>query len=153
MHVFERMLRRAALPIAHTQGFHPQPRMVFALSLALGIAGGNEVLQLEMTQSLDPDKLHADLAGQAPRGLEIVSVRRLEGGASSLVRRAFYRLPLERAATKNGQTDAAPAATADPARPPDDLPARCRRPARPNPSPCRAQPPPAAHARYPSLPQ
>jgi radical SAM-linked protein len=120
MHVFERMLRRAALPIAHTQGFHPQPRMVFALSLALGIAGGNEVLQVELTQSLDPDKLHADLARQAPSGLDIVSVRRLEGGSSSLVRRAFYRLPLQLAAEEY-----CPAAPADRAQPPEDLSARC----------------------------
>src|SRR6202047_1078281 len=59
MHVFERMLRRAELPIAHTQGFHPQPRMVFALSLALGIGGANEVLELELTGSLDPGQLYS----------------------------------------------------------------------------------------------
>ena len=27
---FERMLRRAALPVHNTQGFHPHPRLVFA---------------------------------------------------------------------------------------------------------------------------
>jgi hypothetical protein len=57
MHVMERMLRRAEIPIAHTQGFHPQPRMVFALSLALGIAGANEVLELDLTEPLSPESL------------------------------------------------------------------------------------------------
>ncbi len=95
MHVMERMLRRAALPVAHTQGFHPQPRMVFALSLALGIAGCNEVLELELTESIDPESLQQRLAEQAPLGLAFRTVRRLEGKSSSLVRRAFYRLPLE----------------------------------------------------------
>jgi radical SAM-linked protein len=94
MHVLERMLRRAELPIAHTQGFHPQPRMVFALSLALGIAGGNEVLELELTESLEPEHLWGRLARQAPTGLTIRGVRRLEAKSSPLVRRAFYRLPL-----------------------------------------------------------
>src|SRR5438128_9693697 len=65
MHVFERMLRRAQVPVAHTQGFHPQPRMVFALSLALGIAGTNEVLELELTEALEPDQLQTRLAHQA----------------------------------------------------------------------------------------
>src|SRR5437879_1087026 len=78
MHVFERMLRRAELPVAHTQGFHPQPRMVFALSLALGIAGTNEVLDLELTEALDFEQLGSRLAAQAPPGLEIRSVRRLD---------------------------------------------------------------------------
>ena len=44
MDCVERMLRRAALPYRSTQGFHPKPRMVFALSLALGIVGCAEVL-------------------------------------------------------------------------------------------------------------
>ena len=43
MHVFERMLRRADLPFPVTQGFNPQPRMWFALSLALGVVGLDEV--------------------------------------------------------------------------------------------------------------
>src|SRR5208337_354493 len=43
MHVFERMFRRAALPFHPTEGFNPKPRMAFALSLALGIVGCEEV--------------------------------------------------------------------------------------------------------------
>ena len=39
MRAFERMLRRAALPFRRTQGFHPHPRLVFALSLPLGVVG------------------------------------------------------------------------------------------------------------------
>src|SRR5579859_6858411 len=37
MHCFERMFRRGSLPVKASQGFHPMPRMAFALSLALGI--------------------------------------------------------------------------------------------------------------------
>src|SRR5262249_760946 len=91
MHVWERMARRAGLAIGQTQGFHPQPRMVFALSLALGIEGAREVLEVELTEALEPDVLHARLAAQAPPGLEIVSVHFLNGKSSPLVRRAFYR--------------------------------------------------------------
>jgi radical SAM-linked protein len=94
MNVFERMLRRAALPVAQTQGFHPQPRLVFALSLALGVAGAKEVVDLELTEPLDADNIHKRLASQAPAGLDILSLRSLEGKSSSLVRRAFYSLPL-----------------------------------------------------------
>src|SRR5687767_6489255 len=62
MHCFERMLRRAALPLCTTQGFHPQPRMVFAQSLALGVVGSEEVLELEMSEVLTPEDVHARLA-------------------------------------------------------------------------------------------
>ena len=39
MRCLERMLRRARLPMAHSQGFNPRPKVVFALALALGIGG------------------------------------------------------------------------------------------------------------------
>jgi len=125
MHVFERVLRRAQIPIAHTQGFHPQPRMVFALSLALGITGGNEVLELELTSALEPENLHARLAAQAPLGLTFSSVQRLEGKSSPLVRRAFYRLPLmldHECNTPNATLQSPEARTALLR----DLPERCR---------------------------
>src|SRR5947209_16639371 len=72
MHVWERMARRARVAIAHSQGFHPQPRMVFALSLALGIEGAREVLELELTERLESEALRERLAAQAPPGLEVL---------------------------------------------------------------------------------
>src|SRR2546425_13270004 len=62
MHCFERMLRRAALPMIHTQGFHPHPRMTFALSLALGVVGGAEVVELELEPGLSAESVHERLA-------------------------------------------------------------------------------------------
>ncbi|MCI0738005.1 MAG: TIGR03936 family radical SAM-associated protein [Gemmataceae bacterium] len=94
MHCFERMLRRADLPLARTQGFHPGPRMVFALSLALGIAGKNEVLDLELTRELPAAEVLRRLAEQTPPGLAILSAHALDRRASAQVRRAFYRLNL-----------------------------------------------------------
>src|SRR5579871_5404355 len=65
MRTFERMLRRAALPFRRTQGFHPKPRLVFALSLPLGVVGGDEVVELELDQVLPPEEIHERLARQA----------------------------------------------------------------------------------------
>jgi radical SAM-linked protein len=106
MQVFERMLRRAGLPVALTEGFHPQPRMAFALSLALGIAGCNEVVELELREHLPPESLQDRLAQQAPAGLEILSACKLEGKSSSTVRRAFYRLPLHPTDAEAGKNEA-----------------------------------------------
>jgi radical SAM-linked protein len=94
MHVFERMMRRAEIPFAVTQGFHPQPKMSFALSLALGVIGRNEVFDLETTRDLDPDELIARLNHVAPAGLSFSSIARQDKKPSSQVRRVFYRLVL-----------------------------------------------------------
>jgi radical SAM-linked protein len=55
MHVFERIFRRADLPIPTSQGFNPRPRMWFAMPLALGIVGLREVLEFEVAASLSVD--------------------------------------------------------------------------------------------------
>src|SRR5262245_30862643 len=49
---FERLLRRAGLPVHRTHGFHPHPRLVFALSLPLGVVGCEEVAELELDEIL-----------------------------------------------------------------------------------------------------
>jgi radical SAM-linked protein len=98
MKCFERALRRAELPIHVTQGFHPLPRMVFALSLGLGIIGLEEVLELEFDAVVDLDQVHARLAQEMPVGLDILTIQRISLQASAQVRRAGYRVqvPAER---------------------------------------------------------
>jgi radical SAM-linked protein len=92
MRCFERGLRRARLPIHVTQGFHPLPRMVFAMALGLGIAGLDEVLELEFNQPLEPEDVHRRLAEQMPPGLEILQVRRIPVASAAQVTRTGYRL-------------------------------------------------------------
>jgi len=90
----ERMLRRAAVPFKSTAGFHPTPRLVFALSLSLGVIGCDEVVELELTEPRDGDELLAALAAQAPTGLTFKSVSPVPMKTTARVRRMVYALPL-----------------------------------------------------------
>jgi radical SAM-linked protein len=94
MHCLERMLRRAALPVATTHGFNPRPRLAFAQSLALGVVGRNEVLELELTELLSANDVHRRLVAQCPPGLAIHAVKSIDPRASARVRRARFRIPL-----------------------------------------------------------
>jgi len=94
MHCFERMLRRTALPLLSTQGFHPHPRIVFPLSLALGIAGEREVVEIEFVGAFTADEIHARLAPHTPPGIDIVEIRVIERRTRGQARLATYRLPL-----------------------------------------------------------
>jgi radical SAM-linked protein len=91
---FERMLRRAALPFHNTQGFHPHPRIVFALSLPLGVVGCEEVAELELDEVLPPEQVHARLCEYAPPGIDILSVERVDLKTTAQVRSLSYCLPL-----------------------------------------------------------
>src|SRR5690242_3317432 len=71
MKVFERMVRRADLPIVQTQGFNPHAKMTFALSLALGVIGAEEIVDLDIAAGLSVDEVKERLVRQAPPGMEI----------------------------------------------------------------------------------
>jgi len=94
MRTFERLLRRSELPFHCSQGFHPKPRLIFALSLPLGVVGCEEVVELELAQVLPPEEIHARLAQQTPPGLNIVSVRRINPKINAQVCRLSYALPV-----------------------------------------------------------
>jgi hypothetical protein len=94
MKVFERMFRRAALPVARTKGFHPTPRMVFALSLALGIVGCEEVLELVLDALMTAEEVRQALAAQTPPGLTILSAKVIEKKLTGQVRGVCYRVAL-----------------------------------------------------------
>jgi radical SAM-linked protein len=100
MRCFERMLRRAALPFRSTQGYHPKPRLIFALSLPLGVVGCEEVVELELEEVLSLEEVRDRLVRQAPPGLEVLGLRRVGPRDGAQVRSLCYRVavPPERVA-------------------------------------------------------
>ncbi|OWK46521.1 TIGR03936 family radical SAM-associated protein [Fimbriiglobus ruber] len=94
MRCAERMLRRAEVPFKSTAGFHPTPRLVFALSLPLGVVGANEVVEIELTSPLTAEDVRGRLNRQAPPGLVFTAARTVDMKASAVPRRAVYFLPL-----------------------------------------------------------
>lgn len=94
MRCFERMLRRAALPYHCTEGFNPKPRLVFALPLPLGVAGSCEVAELELDSEIAAEEFCERLRRQAPAGLEVLDVRRIDGKKTAHARLACYRIPI-----------------------------------------------------------
>jgi radical SAM-linked protein len=81
MRCLERMVRRTRIPLAMSQGFSPRPRVVFALALGLGIEGRNEVLDIELSEPMEPADLLRRLADASPPGLEWLEVAALPPGA------------------------------------------------------------------------
>lgn len=48
MRLFQRMFKRAGLPLKHTQGFNPRPSVSIALPLSVGVASKCELLDFEL---------------------------------------------------------------------------------------------------------
>src|SRR5262245_57017058 len=92
LRTFERLLRRSGLPFRSTQGFNPHPRLVFALSLPLGVVGRAEVAELELDESVPPDEVRDRLAGQCPPGLAILDASRIPPRMTGHVKAFTYAL-------------------------------------------------------------
>ncbi len=81
---WERTLRRARLPLAYSQGFHPQPRIHQASPLPLGLISQAEVIDVWLEEELPLDEIRARLIEAAPPGIEIQSVQPVELQESNL---------------------------------------------------------------------
>src|SRR5207248_977173 len=80
MRTWERLFRRAEVQLGMTEGFHPKPRMNFPSALAVGIAGDDEMLEVELCEDWPAERLAAALTAQAPPGLSIQEVESMLPG-------------------------------------------------------------------------
>ena len=72
--VWERLLRRANLQLAFSQGFHPKPRISFPSALALGIEALEEVVELEIVGELNLAEIQNSIEQELPAGMELLSL-------------------------------------------------------------------------------
>ena len=96
--LWERLLRRAGLPIAYTQGYHPHPRMQFAAALPVGYSSDCELVDIYLTHEVAQQDLIARIRGTSPHGLTILDVESVPIKAKlpqSTMREATYRVMLQ----------------------------------------------------------
>ena len=72
--LWERAARRAELPLAYSQGFHPQPKMNIAAALPLGFSSRCEVLDMRLEQDISLDGLPEKLNNTMPEGIRVTHV-------------------------------------------------------------------------------
>jgi len=71
---FQRAMRRAKLPLAYTQGYHPSPKVSFGDALPLGLESQAEEMKLILHQPLLPSEIGKRLNSKLPSGLRILEV-------------------------------------------------------------------------------
>lgn len=82
--LWERAARRAELPLAYSQGFHPQPKMNMAAALPLGFSSRCEVMDLKLEHDIPLDSLPARLNETLPAGLQVIRVEEVDERAPAL---------------------------------------------------------------------
>jgi radical SAM-linked protein len=98
----ERALRRAAVPMAFSAGFHPHPKISYANAAPTGTASEAEYFEISVTDRVDPDSLRDALDEALPVGLDVLQVVEAAPGALADRLQAsdwvmeFRGLPLDR---------------------------------------------------------
>jgi radical SAM-linked protein len=82
--IWERAARRAGLPLAYSQGFHPQPKINLASALPLGFSSRCEVADLRLTEDVELAALPARLQAAMPSGIGILKAESVDEGAPAL---------------------------------------------------------------------
>lgn len=91
--LFDRVMRRAALPVAFTGGFHPMPRISVATALALGATSSGEIADFELTVPVDIDTFREQLVREMPTDIPIYNVEQIDlktPAATQLLETAEY---------------------------------------------------------------
>jgi radical SAM-linked protein len=72
---WERIFRRAALPLAYTQGFSPHPRINLASALPLGFTSEAELVDVWLEEELPLDEIARSLTRAIPPGIQIIEIQ------------------------------------------------------------------------------
>ncbi len=92
---FERAIRRAAIPIAFSEGFNPHPKMNFASALAVGVTSDREYIDIELRESMAAGEVMARLCAALPAGIRLSGAMAVPDNSPALmavVNRAEYRV-------------------------------------------------------------
>ena len=82
--LMERALRRSGIPVSFTGGFHPLPRVQFALALPLGAEADGEWMDVELAEWQDPTWVRQRLQAQLPAEFALAAVEEVPVSGPSL---------------------------------------------------------------------
>ena len=74
MRFFQKVMRRAGIPIAFTGGFSPHMIMSFANPLGVGVTSDGEYFDIELTEAIDMQAAVARMNETVVEGIEIVNM-------------------------------------------------------------------------------
>jgi len=104
--MLERSIRRAKLPLAYSQGYHPQPKLNLAAALPLGFSSRAEVMDMWLNE--DIENVVSALQANVPPGLTILdskAVNDREPSLQSQVIAAEYQVEITEAGFASGLSE------------------------------------------------
>jgi radical SAM family uncharacterized protein/radical SAM-linked protein len=94
--LFVRAFRRAGLPMVHSRGYHPMPKMSFAYALPVGTESLQETLDIELHVDSSREAIRQNVQGRLPLGIELTSVEEVDRAEKApRVKESHYEIFLD----------------------------------------------------------
>ena len=100
-----RAFRRAELPVAMSQGFHPHVKVSFATALPVGLESVGEYAELDLVEKMAPEEFLSRLRAVLPIGLDLISAREMSLTCKSMTKEfvaTAYEIEVNREHVENG---------------------------------------------------
>ncbi len=98
LRLYDRVVRRASIPITFSGGFHPSPRIVPANALPLGVTSSGEIVDFELTEAMSVEEFRQRLVAQLPADMPVYDVEEvsLKAPASAqILEKAEYQVTVD----------------------------------------------------------
>lgn len=79
--VFERALRRVGVPVAHSEGYSPRPKISWAGAAPTGVASEAEYAEVQLARNIPVPTLHEELRSTLPTGVDVAEIVPAESGS------------------------------------------------------------------------
>jgi radical SAM-linked protein len=101
-HLFHRASKRADLPLAYSEGFHPMPRIVFATAIPVGMESRMEIVDMELEGRITSGEVKEKLNRTLPQGIGILEAEEvpLDSPCPFALMPSVYWVPLGRLISK-----------------------------------------------------
>ncbi|MGD1902164.1 MAG: TIGR03960 family B12-binding radical SAM protein [Geitlerinemataceae cyanobacterium] len=96
--LFDRIMRRASIPVSFSGGYHPSPRIAPANALPLGYTSSGEIVEFELAKPMDIETFEARLKEHFPEGMPVYRVEEVPVKSPSVTQcltEAIYELTVE----------------------------------------------------------
>ncbi len=90
MRLWERVLRRAGIPMAYSEGFSPHPRISLAAPLPIGVTSEAELMDVVVKKTVSPLFFMQHTKPQLPSGMEVLEIVQVPLTAPSLQSQAQF---------------------------------------------------------------
>lgn len=102
LQAWQRILRRAKIPVAMSQGFNPHTKIAFGPARPVGVESLREYFDVELQQEMEIEEFTERLGASLPEGIHLEDVKPIQVGEKSitaLIAVANYSVWVEESAT------------------------------------------------------